>query len=74
MIRATLHTTDGRTLLGLSRINCERLLAGDPIKPLPIGPNVELLVVGGETEDAIKKELVAKLGIPNVELDFREGT
>ena len=54
-------------LLGLSRLNCERLLAGKPIhihlSELGVtGP--EVIICAGETEETIIKELEAVGMIP----------
>lgn len=62
MIKATGRTGDGDTLLilGLSRTNTERLLAGKPIKVngLDVGlPGIQVILLGGETEEAITAEL-----------------
>lgn len=56
-------------ILGLTRRNCERLLAGDPIMvdtgelgdPLPV---LQVLIMGGETEDAMAAQIrsVATVG------------
>lgn len=67
MIKATGRTADGDTLLllGLSRLNTRWLLRGQPIRVngLDVGlPGLQVLIVGGETEDAIITELV-KLGL-----------
>ena len=50
--------------LGLSRANCERLLQGLPIyietadlNRLGLPPNMEVVLTGGETEEAIVAEL-----------------
>lgn len=67
MIKFHGSSTDGRELLGigLSRKNCEKLLAGHPIhftldemegSGLPW--KGEILIVGGETEEAITDEMM----------------
>jgi hypothetical protein len=67
MIKATGRTADGDTLLllGLSRLNARWLLRGQPIRVngIDVGlPGLQVLIVGGETEDAITAELT-KLGL-----------
>ena len=51
----------GRNLVifGLSRMNCERLLEGKPIlvDMEELGMSGKALIVGGETEEDIKREL-----------------
>ena len=58
MIKALL--TDGTLILGLSRENLTRLLKAQPI-PLQLSdvglPAQKILIVGGETEQAIYEEL-----------------
>lgn len=49
--------------LGLSRANCERLMMGKPIAfnlqdMNPKFPDLTIMLLGGETEEAIKDELV----------------
>jgi hypothetical protein len=47
-------------LLGLSRLNCERLLAHQPIKfdTTELGlPAMTVVIMAGETEDAITAQL-----------------
>lgn len=51
-------------LLGLSRVNVERLMAGQPIRvhgddPAIGLPGVTIVLMYGETEDAIEAELRA---------------
>lgn len=62
MIKATGRTPDGDTvlILGLSRLNTERLLDGKPIKVdgLDVGlPGIQVVLVGGETEQAIGDDM-----------------
>lgn len=49
--------------IGLSRKNCERLLAGDPIKfnlrEVGLEHNIEVIVFGGETEQSMAAMLQA---------------
>lgn len=61
VIKATIEVENGKLLLlGLSRFNCERLLAG---KPIPIDckelglPPLEIVLFGGEDEAAMAAEL-----------------
>jgi len=62
MIKATGTNSDGEPVLiiGLSRGNCEKLLAGQPI-PFKTGelglPQLEILIMAGETETAMYREL-----------------
>lgn len=62
MIKAAKHGPDGSTILiGLSRMNTVKLLEGKPIKfdGRKLGlPNITVLIVGGETEEAIIQELL----------------
>jgi len=64
MLKATMATDRGSiVVLGLSRENTRRLLAGQPIEVvlhdldprLPVG--VTVLLMGGETEAQIEREL-----------------
>lgn len=61
MIKAILGTDDGGTmlLLGLSRINMDKLLEGLPIAvDITVnGAHLRIGLVGGETEEAIVAEL-----------------
>lgn len=64
MIKAALKSRSGKrlVLLGLSRFNCEQLLAGRPIKIELQGldsslPQMELAIMGGETEETMHAEL-----------------
>jgi hypothetical protein len=65
MIKASATTDRGAKLviIGLSRANCELLLAGKPIAfqgtdvELHTDPPTHILLVGGETEEAIAEEL-----------------
>ena len=66
MIKGILETNEGKTLLlGLSRANCEELLKGRPItfdnEALPLVGINRILVMGGETEAAMAKELAEAL-------------
>lgn len=63
MIKAAGGTGDGPfLLLGLSRTNTERLLTGKPIT-LDTGdmglPRMRVIIMGGETEQAIAAELAS---------------
>lgn len=59
MIKFTAKNVRGQDVvgLGLSRANCERLLAGEPIlvplDELVPGATIEVLVFAGETEQAM---------------------
>lgn len=72
MIKAVAQGPDGRPLLilGLSRKNTERLLEGRPI-PVELrdlfGIDAVVLIVAGETEDAIVDELRAHAS-PEIEM------
>jgi hypothetical protein len=64
VIKATGGGADGTPflLLGLSTENCRRLVAGQPIAVRadhvdPRLPAINVIVVGGETEDAIAVDL-----------------
>jgi hypothetical protein len=64
MIKATGGSKDGVPLLilGLSRANTEKLLAGQPIHVRtdhvdPRVPAMHVILMGGETEEAIAAEL-----------------
>lgn len=61
MIKGYLDTARGRAIfIGLSRQNMERLLHDEPIvfDLSEIGlPEQEVVIMGGETEDAISKKL-----------------
>ena len=64
-------------LLGLSRINIERLLAGQPIKITNqthgpcVPPNLTLAIMFGETEASLREDLV-KLGLIDKETQFHD--
>lgn len=67
---------EGRPMLviGLSRLNCERLLQDKPIvfratDADPRLPDLQVLIVAGETEDAIVAEL--KQAMPGDSMDGR---
>lgn len=68
MIKAAGADGDGNPLLllGLSRANCDRLVAGQPIKidmaKLGLPPGIVLLI-GGETEDDVTEDFRV-LGVP----------
>ena len=51
-------------LLGLSRKNTERLLDGQPIHK-DIGFPIDVLIVGGETEETILEDLKKHFGPPD---------
>lgn len=58
MIKAKL--TDGSIILGLSRLNCGKLLQGKPIvlQLSELGlPAQKIIIVGGENEQSIMDEL-----------------
>lgn len=62
MIKFTATTQKGHLVgLGLSRLNCELLLAGQPIvvdaRKLGLPFALDILICGGETEFAIQEEL-----------------
>ena len=65
MLKAVLTKATGSgeqlVILGLSRLNCEKLLEGRPIhielSLLGLPTTLEVLLVGGETEEAIRLEL-----------------
>ena len=62
MIKATGRTGDGDVLLllGLSRLNTERLLAGQPIRVhgTDVGlPGLQVVIIGGETEGTMRTEM-----------------
>lgn len=89
MIKAAAQLADGTPLLiiGLSRGNCDLLLVDRPIT-IDVGEmyrtggakaglphRLVVMVVGGETEDAIANELLAKVGVaegPNLQADSDE--
>lgn len=56
-------------MLGLSRLNVERLMAGEPIKMTPelhdLPPTLEIGIFFGETEEAMKKEVEQSLKLRN---------
>lgn len=60
--------------IGLSRANCEALLAGRPIRFSTLGmeglPTVEILIMAGETETTMARELVEMGAISQA--DIRE--
>jgi hypothetical protein len=69
VIKASGRTTGGKPLLllGLSVENAARLLAGQPIgfDTAALGlPPMQVVIVGGQTEDAIAAELAAHGLIP----------
>lgn len=63
MIKAVAATSDGTVvILGLSRENCKRLVAGQPISVKlaeldPRLPELTILLMGGETEETMAAEL-----------------
>jgi hypothetical protein len=68
MIRAVGRRPNGKkiVILGLSRENCARLLDDQPI-PLDFsqfGLDCEVLLCGGETEEAIMRELEKHVDFP----------
>ena len=64
---------DRSIILGLSRMNCEKLLKGEPIafKGKEIGrPDIDnIIIMGGETEKDIHNELLQHLA-DNQPLEF----
>lgn len=71
MIKATGASTDGRPflLLGLSMENCRRLVDGKPILVRadhidPRLPALDVIVMGGETEEAMTVELQRNFPTP----------
>ena len=76
MIKASAKTVDGKTLLifGLSRRNTEELLKGRPIAidGADLGvPSILVLIMGGETEDAMEKELSKHIDTQTNRRDLR---
>lgn len=59
MIKARASHADGTEiiLLGLSRVNCERMLAGQPIHIDKSYFGKEILIIAGETEEAMEADL-----------------
>lgn len=62
MIKFTAEGEKGKILgIGLSRLNCERLLEGKPItldtQSLGLPFKLNIIIIGGETEFAITAEL-----------------
>ena len=66
MMRFGAQMPDGRLVfgIGLSRENCRRLLDGKPIAfPLEeMGGKGEILIMGGETEQAMMRQLQEFIG------------
>lgn len=66
MMRFGAQFPNGRKIfgIGLSRANCERLLAGKPIAfPLEeMGGSGEILIMAGETEQAMAQQLQEYIG------------
>lgn len=75
MIIAKMHDQDGEVavLVGLSKGNMDELLKGHPIyKPMAeTGLPVSIIVVGGETEEAIMGELKKNFTIPDEVVEDR---
>lgn len=76
MIKATARTSDGDTLLilGLSRTNTERLHQDQPIdvNGLDVGlPGIHVLLIAGETEDAIVEQLAGLIGENTIRQDLK---
>lgn len=71
MIRAGGVTGKGGKILilGLSKANCEELLKGRPIsfplKEYGFGENDVVLIMGGETEQAVAAELKKHMTLPD---------
>lgn len=62
MIKFTAEGSKGKILgIGLSRLNCEKLLTGQPItldtKSLGLPFQLQIIIIGGESEFAITDEL-----------------
>ncbi len=80
MIKSKGTSADGRPFLifGLSRINTERLLQGDPIPidtealGLPGGPHI--LIMAGETEEDILNTLRQHVTLPEPQPEPSDGT
>lgn len=68
MIKASGQNGDTPVLLiGLSKENCARLLAGRPImfNASEVGlADLQLIIVGGETEDHIAADIIRQTGGP----------
>jgi hypothetical protein len=69
VIKASANTADGTPLLviGLSRVNTEKLLDGQPIAfdTDQLGlPRLQVLIIGGESEQSISEDLAVHL--PNL--------
>lgn len=62
-------------ILGLSRGNCSRLLAGMPIQfsATPYGVDVDILICAGANEMAIAEALGLPAGDPRITPDPDEG-
>ena len=66
---ATNENGDPILILGLSRANCEHLLAGKPIAfptdriPMTKAP-VHIIILGGETEQSIVDEMSKHVPLP----------
>lgn len=75
MIKAKL--TDGSVVVGLSRLNCEKLLQGKPInlqlKEMGL-PDIRILIVGGESEQSIMNELTKHIPMePGAKVNLMSG-
>lgn len=63
MIKMVLHSKDGSKtlLLGLSRLNTDRLHLGQPVKvdlaPLGLDTDLTIVLVAGETEAAVAADI-----------------
>lgn len=70
MLKVTLRTNDGRAILilGVSKVNAERLLRGAPItftgEEVGIPALAEVLIVGGETNVELIRPLVERGMVP----------
>jgi hypothetical protein len=69
MLKLGATSASGRRIimLGLSRMNCDRLLEGKPIHICgeEIGTSTDIMIFAGETEEAMQEELRASgLALP----------
>lgn len=74
-----MYTSTGEpvVVLGLSGENVVRLMQGRPV-PLDMAelglPSLQVVIVYGDTEDAIRQDLVRSFGTPKETRDFRPET
>lgn len=77
MIKATGTNERGQKILilGLSRANCSRLLAGMPIKfnALPYGIDAEILICAGADEKALAVAILGSADDPRIKSDPDQG-